>query len=103
MCARGGTAVQEDTACEYGYEVVGHDCRPILGLDTSQCDALKGYQMSSTHRRLIAGDTCADVALVIPDTDGRGHGPGAPSAPSARGHGWTTFFVLLLVRAPGVW
>ena len=90
-------------ACEYGYEFAAHDCRPILGIDTSACEALSGYQMSQTHRRLVAGDTCADVSLVIPDTDGRGHGPGAPAGPSPRGHGWTTFFVLLLVRPFLVW
>lgn len=85
-------------ACEYGYEFAAHECRPILGIDTAACEALNGYQMSQTHRRLVAGDTCADVSLVIPDTDGRGHAPGAPAQPSSRRHGWTTFFVLLLVR-----
>jgi len=92
-------APQEDVACEYGYEFAGHDCRPIVGIDTAQCAALAGYQMSETHRRLVAGDACADVALVIPDTDGRGHAPGAPPAAAAgRGHGWATFFVLMLAR-----
>jgi len=92
-------APQEDVACEYGYEFAGHDCRPIVGIDTAQCAALAGYQMSETHRRLVAGDACADVAHVIPDTDGRGHAPGAPPAAAAgRGHGWATFFVLLLAR-----
>ncbi|KAK9845742.1 hypothetical protein WJX81_001203 [Elliptochloris bilobata] len=90
-----------DVACEYGYEFAGHDCRAILGIDTSQCEALKGYQMSETHRRLVAGDTCAEVSLVIPDTDGRGHGPSAPAGAPSRGHGWTTFFVLLLVLGGG--
>lgn len=90
-------------ACEYGYEFAAHDCRPILGIDTSACEALNGYQMSQTHRRLVAGDTCADVSLVIPDTDGRGHAPSAPAGPSSRSHGWTTFFVLLLVRPSPIW
>ena len=90
-------------ACEYGFEFAAHDCRPILGIDTSACEALNGYQMSQTHRRLIAGDTCADVSLVIPDTDGRGRAPSAPAGLSSRSHGWTTFFVLLLVRPSLIW
>ena len=48
-------ALQADVECEFGYEFVNHECRPITGLDTGQCGALKSgaYHTSASRHRLI--------------------------------------------------
>lgn len=67
-------ALQEDVECEYGYEWLDGECKPIVGLDRQQCGVLNGqYVESVTRLRLVHGDTCKNVSRVILDTDGRGH------------------------------
>jgi hypothetical protein len=61
--------------CEYGYEWLDGECRPIVGLDRQQCGVITGglYVESVTHRRLVHGDMCDNVSRIIMDTDGKGH------------------------------
>lgn len=78
VCLLDGPSVvvglQEDVECEYGYEWLDGECKPIVGLDRQQCGVLNGqYVESVTHLRLVHGDTCKNVSRVILDTDGRGH------------------------------
>ncbi len=94
---------QADVECEFGYEFVNHECRPITGLDAGQCGALKSsaYHTSTSKHRLIDGDVCADLARVITDTDGKGNLPGGRGggggARAAR-RKWATTVVVFLVR-----
>lgn len=100
--------VQADVECEYGFEFVDSECVPMPDLDPKQCPILKenggSYRTSSTHRRLVSGDLCSNVTLVIADTDGAGGLPLPPVNPSGGGgghgghSGWFTFFMVLLVR-----
>ena len=41
---------------------------------------------------------CDDVSRIIPDTDGKGHGPGGEPGPARRRRHFATTFVVLLVR-----
>lgn len=69
---------QIDTQCDYGYSLRYHNgsfsCQPEPGFDAQACPVIHDhtYTVSETGLRLLSGDTCANVSLVIPDTDGRG-------------------------------
>lgn len=45
------------------------------------------YKVSTTGKRLVHGDVCANVNKIIPDTDGKGHHPdGTPAKPQPKQH-----------------
>jgi hypothetical protein len=90
---------QADVECDFGFEFVNHECRPIQSVDTSQCAALTSgeYHVSRTKHRLVSGDVCADVSRVISDTDGKGNLPGGPGAGHKhRGRAARAFVVILV-------
>lgn len=92
---------QEDVECDYGYEYINHECRPIKDLSNSHCSALSAgrYHVSETKHRLINADVCMDVSRVIRDTDGKGNVPGGPGSGSRSGHGKIAKAIIaLLVR-----
>lgn len=93
-----------DTECEYGFERVpdggpNATCVAMPGLEESACPGLKAscYHMSSTHLRLVHGDTCANVARVIPDTDGKGGGGGGRGGGGGHHSKARSFFIFVLV------
>ncbi|BDA42979.1 Vacuolar protein sorting/targeting protein 10 [Coccomyxa sp. Obi] len=93
-----------DVECEFGFEYVNHECRPIQSVDISQCAAVTSgrYHASLTRHRLVSDDVCADVSRVISDTDGKGNLPGGPGAGHKhRGRAARAFVVLLVVGIVG--
>jgi hypothetical protein len=94
-----GMIVQVDVECEFGFEWSWgrRECVAMPGVDPNTCAAVreKRYIMSQSHLRLVNADNCANVSLVINDTDGRGHSTLPP-----RGFhlpGWAIVIVALLV------
>ena len=92
---------QADVECEFGFEYINHECRPIQSVDTSQCAAVTSgrYHASQTKHRLVSDDVCADVSRVISDTDGKGNLPGGPGAGSKHHGRAARAIVIFLVRA----
>jgi hypothetical protein len=84
-----------DVECEFGYtrstvstsnSTVGCVAMPGLSeIDTCPRLVNSGYRSSSSHLRLVHGNTCKGVNKVIPDTNGRGGAKG--SDPSGGGGG----------------
>ena len=65
-----------DVECEFGYIRAGDKlCVPMDDFSPlSACPRLaeNKYLTSSSHWRLVHGDTCSNVNAVIPDTNGKG-------------------------------
>ncbi len=91
--------------CDFGFEYVNHECRPIQSVDTSQCGAITSgqYHVSRSKHRLVSDDVCADVSRVISDTDGKGNLPGGPGAGHKhRGRAARAFVVILVSYPPPI-
>ncbi|KAK9806438.1 hypothetical protein WJX73_007437 [Symbiochloris irregularis] len=88
-----------DTQCDYGYNLHYRNgswvCLPEPGFNPQACPLIHDhtYTVSETGLRLLGGDSCANVSLVIPDTDGRGRS----NHPFRHGFPrWATVTLLLL-------
>lgn len=106
---------EPDLECEFGYtrssgaNSTAVECVAMPGLseiDTCPRLANSGYRSSSTHLRLVHGNTCKGVNEVIPDTNGRGGAKGSDPSGGGGGGGGKgdggggsairTFFLLIL-------
>jgi len=90
-----------DVECEFGFEWSWgrRECVAMAGVDPHTCAVVreKKYIMSQSHLRLVNADHCANISLVINDTDGRGHSTLPP-----RGFhlpGWAIVILALLVSS----
>lgn len=75
-----------DVECEFGYIRASEKlCVPMDDFSRDiACPRLADskYLTSSSHWRLVHGDTCSNVNAVIPDTNGKGGGKGTDDAGS---------------------
>lgn len=95
-----------DVECEFGYVrgVNGTECVPMPDIGDA-CPRLSnsGYLSSTSHLRLVHGNTCKGVNAIIPDTNGMGgpkgtepSGGGGKKGGGGGGSAIRSFFLFVL-------
>ena len=71
MCHPRVRCTQDDTECDFGYELgwFNHTrvCKPMTGFNLGTCPHVRdhSYDISASGRRLVGGDMCAPAPWIM--------------------------------------
>ena len=102
-------SVPADTECEFGYVRSSSGsggnasaCEPMRDVGAQEaCPRLtnSGYLASSSHLRLVHGNTCKGVNAIIPETNGKGGAKGSDDGGQGKSSGMggvAKFFLMVM-------